>query len=75
MKRNIISLSRNKPYKNLKLYLSSSRKEEKKSTFKTTQDDSRTIPKMMNKCLRDLSKKEINIIFSVKNYDKYIKKK
>ena len=75
MKRNKISLSRNKPYNNLNLYLSSSRKDEKKSTFKTTQDDSRTIPKMMNKCLRDLSKKEINIIFSVKNYDKYIKKK
>ena len=70
-----ISLSRNIDNKSLNAFLSSYRKDEKKTAFKTTQNDSKSIPTFMNKYLRDFSKKEINLIFSVKNYDKCIKKK
>ena len=74
MKKSLISLSRNRINKNLNLFLSSG-KEEKKSFFKTTQEEQKTVPKIVNKYIRGLKKKEINVIFSVKNYDKYIKTK
>jgi hypothetical protein len=75
MKRKKISLSRNREHNGLNAFLSSLKKEEKKTAFKTTQNNSLKIPKLMNRYLRDLNKKEINIIFSVKDYDKIIKKK
>ena len=75
MKKSKISLSRNRANKNLNYFLSSSGKEENKTIFKTTQEEQRTIPSIANSYKRGLKKKDINIIFSVKNYDKYIKTK
>ena len=84
MKKSLISLSRNKTNKNINMFLSASGKEngeeineinEKNSIFKTTQEESKTIPKLMKNYVRGLNKKQVNIIFSVKNYDKYIKTK
>ena len=75
MKKSKISLSRNRTNKNLNYFLSSSGKEENKTVFKTTQEEQRTIPSIANSYSRGLKKKDINIIFSVKNYDKYIKTK
>ena len=75
MKKSLISLSRNRTNKNLNYFLSSSKKEENKTIFKTTQNEQKTIPSIVTNYNRGLNKKEINVIFSVKNYDKYIKTK
>ena len=76
-KKNLISLSRNKNNKNLNLFLSTSGKKDKSKNqiFKTTQEDSKKIPRLMDNYVRGLSKNDKNIIFAVKDYDKYIKTK
>ena len=74
MKKSLISLSRNRTNNNINLFLST-RREEKKPFFKTTQEEPKTVPKIINQYIRGLKKKEVNVIFSVKNYDRYIKTK
>ena len=75
MKRNLISLSRNKTNKNLNLFLLSSEKEEKKQIFKTIQNESRTIPTLINKYYNGLKNKTFKENFTVNNYDKCLKNK
>ena len=68
MENSKISLSRNRNKDYLKKCFSSS----KKSIFKTTQEESKTIQKVINRYNRGLKPNNTNLIFSVKNYDKYI---
>jgi len=68
MENSKISLSRNKNKDYLKKFFSSS----KKSIFKTTQEESKTISKVINTYNRGLKPNNTNLIFSVKNYDKCI---
>ena len=68
MENSKISLSRNRNKDYLKKFFSSS----KKSIFKTTQEESKTIQKVINTYNRSLKTNKTNLIFSVKNYDKYI---
>ena len=63
-----ISLSRNRNKDYLKKLLSSP----KNSIFKTTQEESKIVQKAINSYNRGLKQKNTNLIFSVKNYDKYI---
>ena len=68
MENSKISLSRNRNKDYLKKFLSSP----KNSIFKTTHEESKTVQKVINSYNRGLKKNNINLIFSVKNYDKYI---
>ena len=67
MENSKISLSKNKNKDYLKKCFSS-----KKSIFKTTQEESKTIQKVVNTYNRRLKLNNTNLIFSVKNYEKFI---
>ena len=73
MKNNLISLSRNKANNNLNLFLLSTEKEDKKQIFKTIQNESKTIPTLINKYFSGLKNKTIKENPTVKNYDKCLK--
>ena len=67
MENSKISLSKNKNKDYLKKCFSS-----KKSIFKTSQEESKTIQKVVNTYNRRLKLNNTNLIFSVKNYEKFI---
>jgi len=68
MDKSKLSLSRNRNKDYFKKFFSSS----KKSIFKTTQEESKTIQKVINTYNRGLKPNNTNFIFSVKNHDKFI---